>query len=93
MTDQHGAANAPTKTMDDLRTALFATLEGVKNGTVAIDQARAVNEIGKTLIDSAKVEVDYLRVSGGGESSFIPTAIGADNLPPGITGITRHRLK
>ena len=46
-------------------------------------------EVGET----AKVEVDYLRVTGGGESEFIDGAIGADNLTNGITAITRHRLQ
>ena len=82
-----------SKSISDLREALFATLQGVKDGSVDLDRARAVNEIGKTLIDSAKVEVDYLRVTGGGESEFIDTAAGADNLPQGITGRTVHRLK
>ena len=80
-----------------LRAALFDTLAAVKAGTMELDRARAVNELGKTLIDSAKVEVEYLRTTGGGESAFIDSAIGADNvrqaLPPGIVGITRHRLK
>ena len=80
-----------------LRAALFDTLAAVKAGTIELDRARAVNELGKTLIDSAKVEVEYLRTTGGGESSFIDTAVGADNvhhaLPAGIVGITRHRLK
>lgn len=82
-----------SKTINDLRESLFATLQAVKDGSIDIERARAVNEIGKTLIDSAKVEVDYLRTTGGGESSFIDGAIGADNLPHGITGRTVHRLK
>ncbi len=81
-----------SKTIDDLRASLFATLQGVKDGSIDLDKARVINEVGKTLIESAKVEVDYLRVTGGGESTFIASAIGADNLPPGITGVTRHRL-
>lgn len=80
-------------TLDTLRDALFATLEGVRSGALDLDRARAVNELGKTLIDSAKVEVDYLRATGGGESTFIESAIiGASNLPPGITGSKVHRL-
>lgn len=79
-----------TKSINDLRETLFATLQAVRDGQMDLDKARAVNEIGKTIIDSAKVEVDYLRVTGGGESSFIDTAIG--NLPTGIVGVTRHRL-
>jgi hypothetical protein len=80
-----------------LRAKLFETLDAVRAGTIDLDKARTINEIGKTLVDSAKVEVDYLRATGGGESSFIDTAIGADNVPPalpnGITDITRHRLQ
>jgi hypothetical protein len=76
-----------------LRAHLFAALQGVKDGSLDLDQARAVNELGKTLIDTAKVEVEYLRVTGGGESTFIDCAIGSDNLPNGITAITRHRLQ
>ena len=81
------------KTITNLRAALFETLQQVKNGTMDLDKARAVNELGKTLIDSAKVEVEYLRATGGGESTFLDTAAGADNLPPGVTGRTVHRLR
>ncbi len=76
-----------------LREQLFATLAAVKAGTIDLDRARAVNEIGKTLVDTARVEVDYLRATGGGESSFLDTSIGADNVPEGITGRTVHRLR
>lgn len=76
-----------------LREQLFATLAGVKDGSIDLERARAVNEIGKTLVDTARVEVDYLRATGGGESAFLDTAIGSDNLPAGVTGRTVHRLK
>ncbi len=76
----------------ELRAQLFATLAGVKDGTVDLDRARAVNEIGKTIVDTARVEVDYLKATGGGESSFLDTTIGSGNLPNGITGVVRHRL-
>lgn len=71
-----------------LRDELFASLRAVKTGEMDLDRARAVNEIGKTLIDSAKVEVEFLRTTGGEESPFIE-----QKLPAGIVGITRHRLK
>lgn len=76
-----------------LREELFATLRGLKNKTVDLDTARAVNEVAKTLVDTAKVEVDYIRAAGGGESTFIDTAVGQNNLPTGITGIVRHQLR
>lgn len=81
------------KTIEDLRSRLFETLDGVRAGTINLDVARQVNEVAKTIVDTARVEVDYLRATGGGESEFINTAIGSDNLPPGITGRTVHRLK
>jgi hypothetical protein len=88
---------AERKTIDDLRDHLFATLEAVKTGGFDLDRARAINELGKTIIDSAKVEVDYLRVTNGGESEFLASTVGAGNLPPGlpngIAGVVRHRLK
>ncbi len=82
-----------SKDITTLREQLFATLAGVKDGSIDLERARAVNEIGKTLVDTARVEVDYLRATGGGESAFLDTAIGSDNLPAGVTGRTVHRLK
>jgi hypothetical protein len=84
-----------SKNLSDLRAALFDTLEKVKSGQIELDKARTINEIGKTLIDSAKVEVNYLEVIGGaGESAFIaPEDQAPEDLPAGITGITRHRLQ
>lgn len=82
-----------SQSIEDLRAALFATLQGVKDGSVDVEKARAINELGKTICDTAKVEVNYIKAAGGGESSFLSTTIGADNLPPGITGITTHRLR
>jgi hypothetical protein len=78
--------------IDALRATLFATLQAVKDGSLDLDKARAVNDLAKTIVDTAKVEVDYLRATGGGESSFISSAVGSTNLPPGITAVTRHRL-
>lgn len=86
-----------SKSICDLRETLFATLEAVKSGSLDLEKAKQINEVAKTIVETAKVEVDYLRVTGGGESSFIDSAIGTDNLPEGlpngITTITRHRLQ
>lgn len=78
--------------ISDLRETLFATLRGIKDGSIDLEKARAINEVSKTIIDTAKVEVDYLKVNGGGESAFVE-AVANGNLPPGIVGITRHRLQ
>lgn len=51
--------------IEDLRNHLFAALEALsdKEKPMEIDRARAIAEMGQTIINSAKVEVDYLRVA------------------------------
>ena len=78
--------------INELRSALFETLNGIKSGAIDLDKARAINEVSKTIIDTAKVEVDYLKVNNGGVSLFIE-ASQPQQLPAGIVGITRHVLK
>jgi hypothetical protein len=83
-----------SKTVSDLREHLFATLAGLRDGTVSIETARAISDVSQTIINSAKVEVEYAKVSGGDSSTFL----GAPDddqvrLPAGVTGITRHRLR
>lgn len=73
-----------------LREHLFLALQGVRDGSLDLDKARAINDLCKTITDTAKVEVDYLRAAGGGESPFIRPD--DQNLPHGITGVVRHRL-
>ncbi|WP_269633180.1 hypothetical protein [Pelomonas sp. BJYL3] len=80
------------KSITDLRATLFDILAGVKDGTIDIDRARAANDVAKTIVDTAKVEVDYLRTVGSGESGFIVPEGDKPKLPAGITGVTRHRL-
>ncbi|CAB3960117.1 hypothetical protein LMG7053_06167 [Achromobacter ruhlandii] len=80
-----------SKNISDLRDAMFETIQALKDGKITVEQAKAMSDIGQVIINSAKVEVDYIRANNGGESSFID-AVGNDNLPPGITGVTRHRL-
>lgn len=82
------------KNISDVRAALFAVLDGLadKGNPMDIERAKAINDTCQVLINTAKVEIDYLKVNNGGESSFLE-AIGNDALPQGITGIRQHRLK
>ena len=76
-----------------LRETLFATLRGVRDGTLELERARAVNDVAKTIIDTAKVEVDYVRATGAdAESDFIAPEQ-KPKLPAGVLGITQHRLR
>lgn len=66
-----------SKDIEALREHLFATLEGLqsKDNPMEIERAKAVAEVAQTIINSAKVEVEHLRVTGQvGGSGFIPLA-------------------
>ncbi|WP_268799041.1 hypothetical protein [Pseudomonas huanghezhanensis] len=53
--------------MTDLRNHLFATLEALQDleKPMDIERAKAIAEVGKVLVDSAKVEVMYMKVMDG----------------------------
>ena len=80
--------------IDDLRKRLFETIDGVKAGTINLEQARTISELSQVVVNSAKVEVEFLRATDGSESKFLAGAKQEKPpLPPGITGTTVHRLK
>lgn len=66
----------PKNKMGDLRNHLFATLEALtdKENPMDVERAKAVCDVAQTLINSAKVEIHYLEVTGQNESSeFFPS--------------------
>ncbi len=71
--------------MTDLRNHLFATLEALQDPDkpMDIERAKAVAEVGKVLVDSAKVEVMFLKVmDGDGKSTgFIESEQALPGLP------------
>lgn len=50
--------------INTLRNELFDTLSKLKKREITIDEAKAVCDVGQTIINTAKVEVDYLKASG-----------------------------
>ena len=52
--------------IDDLRNHLFATIEALQDedDPMDLDRARAISDVAQTIINSAKVEVDFLRATG-----------------------------
>jgi hypothetical protein len=61
--------------MVDLRNHLFATLEALQDPDKPMELARAktIADVAQTLINSAKVEVDFINAVGGhAVSDFIP---------------------
>lgn len=82
-----------SNSIDDLRTHLFDALRGLKNGSVDVEKAKAMSDIAQTIINSAKVEVEYIKASGSKGSGFLDASGPKPELPQGITGITQHRIK
>ena len=63
------------KNIEDLRTHLFETLEALKDKThpMELDRAKAVAGVAQVIVDSARVEVEMARVTGGlVGSGFLP---------------------
>jgi len=61
--------------IEDLRNHLFTTIEALldEDKPMDITRAKAVSNAAQAIINSAKVEVDFLKVTGGIEGSgFIP---------------------
>lgn len=87
-----------SKTIEDLRKHLFATLEGLqdKENPLDIDRAKAVSEVAQVIINSAKVEVDFAKATGAsiGGGFLTPNEVATPGtLPNGIIGIRQHRIK
>lgn len=55
----------------ELRDHLFDTLKGLKDKSIDLDQAKAIADISQVIINSAKVEVEHLKITGGTGTSFI----------------------
>lgn len=87
-----------------LRQHLLDTLADLRNreNPMEPDRARAVAQVASVLVDTAKVEVDYLKATDQDRSTFLEEPadpayahLGQEPGEPanGITSITRHRLQ
>lgn len=83
----------PVNDITALRTVLFDTLNRLsdQDNPMELDRALAIKDVAQTIVNSAKVEVDALKVIGGNGSGFIPVpppvkpSRGIDHPKPGIT--------
>jgi hypothetical protein len=59
--------------MTDLRNHLFATLEGLADpdNPMDIERAKAIADVAQIIVNTAKVEVDFLKQVGGEGTGFI----------------------
>jgi len=92
-----------------LRAQLFDTLAALSDKTnpMDLDRAKTISDVSQTIINSAKVEVDFMRVSGGAGTGFVPAnrvallplspaAAGDEELPRDTTrkgNVLTHKLR
>ena len=62
----------PRNKIEDLRNHMFATIESLmdEENPMDIDRAKAVAEVGKVIVESAKAEVMYLKVTRSEDTSL-----------------------
>lgn len=62
------------ETIETLRDHLFATLAALrdKENPMDVDRAKAIADVAGRVIETAKVEVQYMDVTGATGSGFIP---------------------
>lgn len=95
-------------TIDELREYLFTALKGLsdKEAPLDIERARAIADVAQTVINSAKVEVEHMRLAGGAGSGFLPSGLSDSSTPrltqngvqqsgttPDGSRVTRHRMR
>jgi hypothetical protein len=94
--------------INQLRQHLMSTLADLRDraNPMEPDRARAVAQVASVLVDTAKVEIDYLKVTNQDRSDFLetPPDVSVAQLgqnPSGYTqghverrpGVTRHTLR
>jgi len=91
-----------TPHINELRAQLMATLTSLRDrdNPMEPDRARAVAQVATVLVDSAKVEIDYIKATGADRSDFLEspmtTALPAPSDTPTANNpfptVVRHRL-
>lgn len=78
-----------TPHINQLREHLMQTLQSLRDreNPMEPDRARAVAQVATVLVDTAKVEVDYIKATGADRSNFLegepgPLALPAANTVP-----------
>jgi hypothetical protein len=65
--------------INDLRDHLFEVLERLKDGEIDIETAKAMADVSQVIINSAKVEVDFIRITGANQNTgFIKLTEGCE---------------
>lgn len=90
--------------INDLRSHLMETLAALRDreNPMEPDRARAIAQVANVLVDTAKVEIDYLKATQQDSAPFLeqppdaprlPASAGPGPLLTGMSAPTVHRLK
>ena len=79
--------------INDVRSILFNTLHalGDKENPIDLDRARTIGDIAKVLVDTARVEVDFIKATGQDTSQFLQAALPGETRTT-ATGNTVQKL-
>lgn len=61
----------PKNTLNDLRNHLFEAIEMVRDGEMDIESAKTIAQLGQTILNGAKIELDFVKSVGGNGTGFI----------------------
>ena len=85
--------------IEQVRQSLLDTLSDLRNreAPMDIERAKAVAQVASVLVDTAKVENEYIKLTGQDHSSFLePTNVVRIEGPTAhnpFPGVTRHQLQ
>lgn len=87
--------------ISSVRAHLLATLADLRNpdNPMDVNRAKAIAEVSSVLVDTARVEVDYLKATGQENAPFLEKPTDLPELghtpasPFPVVGVTRHRLQ
>lgn len=81
-----------TPHITQVRQSLLDTLADLRNRETPldVDRARAVAQVAGVLVDSAKVEIEYLKVAGADRSDFLEAPLAPAALPAPSASPTAH---
>ena len=54
---------------DSMREIIFDSMRMVKAGTLDVEKAKSISMLGQTIINSVKVEVDFIKLTGSSDKS------------------------
>jgi len=57
--------------MSGLRDHLFGTIDGLKNKSITPQEAKSICEVAQVIINSAKVEIEFIKLVGAKKSDFL----------------------